>query len=176
MGDKVVARETAKNAGVPVAWLKWAHHRSGRSSSRSRGDRLPSPVKAAGGGGGIGMALVKRANKLERAIESCRDRGQSSFGNEAVYLEKYIESPRHIEVQVLFDQHEHGIHLFERSARCSGVTKRWSKRHRLPSSLRKSHCAMNSAKQRYVPHAPSVIAMGTVEFVMSQTGEFTSSR
>ena len=64
----------------------------------------PVLVKAAGGGGGIGMALVKKPGKLQRAIASCRDRGQNSFGNPSVYLEKFIENPRHIEVQVAADK------------------------------------------------------------------------
>ena len=160
MGDKVVARETAKNAGVPVM-----PGSNGPITDLDEAHRVaeeigyPVLVKAAGGGGGIGMALVKRANKLERAIESCRDRGKSSFGNEAVYLEKYIESPRHIEVQVLFDQHEHGIHLFERECTLQRRHQKVVEGHRLPSSLRISNCAKNYARQLFVPRARSVTAM-----------------
>ena len=172
MGDKVVARETAKNAGVPVV-----PGSNGPITDLDEAHRVaeeigyPVLVKAAGGGGGIGMALVKRANKLERAIESCRDRGKSSFGNEAVYLEKYIESPRHIEVQVLFDQHEHGIHLFDgvyaAAASSEGGrrgTVSFVSEYRTAPEL--CEAALRAARAIGYRNA------GTVEFVMSQNGEF----
>ncbi|MGC6418118.1 MAG: acetyl-CoA carboxylase biotin carboxylase subunit [Bradymonadia bacterium] len=174
MGDKVVARETAKNAGVPVV-----PGSNGPITDLDEAHRVaeeigyPVLVKAAGGGGGIGMALVKRANKLERAIESCRDRGKSSFGNEAVYLEKYIESPRHIEVQVLFDQHEHGIHLFERE--CTLQRRHQKVVEEAPSPFVSQKVALRDELCEAALRAARAIGYrnaGTVEFVMSQTGEF----
>ena len=115
MGDKVRARTVAEAANVPVVpGSDGAITCDEEAAAIAERIGYPVLVKAAGGGGGIGMALVKKPAKLQRALDSCRDRGQSSFGNPEIYLEKFIENPRHIEVQVLFDHHGHGVHLFER--------------------------------------------------------------
>ncbi len=115
MGDKAKARETAAAAGVPVVPGSDGPIDDDLAAA-ALAERIGFPllVKAAGGGGGIGMQVVKKADRLAKALQSCRDRGRSSFGNDAVYLEKFVEQPRHIEVQVLFDAHGHGVHLFER--------------------------------------------------------------
>jgi acetyl-CoA carboxylase biotin carboxylase subunit len=133
----------------------------------------PVLVKAAGGGGGIGMALVKKPAKLARAIESCQDRGRSSFGNDAVYIEKFIESPRHIEVQVLFDHHGHGVHLFERE--CTLQRRHQKVVEEAPSPFVSSQPGLRDALCSAAMKAANAISYrnaGTVEFVMSPTGEF----
>src|SRR5439155_19769431 len=66
------------------------------------------------GGGGIGMQVVHKDKQLARAVASCSDRGRSAFGDERVYLERYVETPKHIEVQVLCDDHGHAIALGDR--------------------------------------------------------------
>jgi len=174
MGDKVIARTTAANAGVPVVPGSDGPV-TDLDEAAIIADKIGYPVlvKAAGGGGGIGMALVKKPAKLTRAIESCQDRGRSSFGNDAVYIEKYIESPRHIEVQVLFDHHGHGIHLFERE--CTLQRRHQKVIEEAPSlfvserpGLREQLCkaALSAAEAIGYRNA------GTVEFVMSPSGEF----
>ena len=71
-------------------------------------------MKAAGGGGGIGMAPARDEAELEKAFRACTDRARSAFGREGVYLERYFEGPRHVEVQILGDHHGTTLHLFER--------------------------------------------------------------
>ena len=115
MGDKASAREAAEQAGVPVVPGSNGVLDSVEAAQRVAEELgYPVLIKASGGGGGIGMALVKKPEKLARAFQSCQDRGASSFGNADVYMEKYIESPRHIEVQILGDQMGHIVHLCER--------------------------------------------------------------
>src|SRR5439155_6317033 len=75
---------------------------------------FPVLVKAAGGGGGIGMQIVEDEAKLARAVTACSDRGKSAFGDARVYLERYLTSPKHIEVQVLCDGHDHAVAIGDR--------------------------------------------------------------
>jgi acetyl-CoA carboxylase, biotin carboxylase subunit len=174
MGDKVVARTTAAEAGVPVVPGSDGPITDMETAARVAEEiGYPVLVKAAGGGGGIGMALVKKPAKLERAIQSCQDRGRSSFDNDAVYIEKFIVNPRHIEVQVLFDHHGHGVHLFERE--CSLQRRHQKVIEEAPSpfvsgqdGLREKLCdaAMKAAQAIDYRNA------GTVEFVMSPEGDF----
>ncbi len=75
---------------------------------------LPVMIKASAGGGGKGMRLVKEESQVLNSIRAARSEALSAFGNDAVYIEKYIESPHHIEFQILADNHGNMIHLFER--------------------------------------------------------------
>jgi acetyl-CoA carboxylase biotin carboxylase subunit len=115
MGEKTSARRLAHEAGVPVVpgTLRPA---SDFVTLRDEAFRLGFPVmlKAAAGGGGKGMRLVTRADELESALHRAKGEAQSAFGDERVYLEKALERPRHIEVQVLCDEHGNAVHLFER--------------------------------------------------------------
>jgi acetyl-CoA carboxylase biotin carboxylase subunit len=115
MGEKTSARRVAVEAGVPVvpgtleplADLDAVRHEAFRVG-------FPLMLKAAAGGGGKGLRLVERADDLENALARARGEAKSAFGDERVYLEKAIERPRHIEIQVLADHHGHAVHLFER--------------------------------------------------------------
>ncbi len=114
MGDKVNARANAQAAGVPVAEgspvLRDAEH------ARAEAKRIGYPVmmKASAGGGGIGMRIVRKPEEMEGHFASATAQAASAFGVPDLFLEKFIEHPRHIEVQVLGDEHGHVIHLGER--------------------------------------------------------------
>ncbi len=114
MGDKTRARAEAQAAGVPIApgspTLRDAEH------AVSEAERIGYPVllKAAAGGGGIGMRIVRSAAEIRGQFASATAQAQAAFGVPDVFLEKYLERPRHIEVQVLGDHHGHVIHLYER--------------------------------------------------------------
>jgi acetyl/propionyl-CoA carboxylase alpha subunit len=75
---------------------------------------FPVMVKATAGGGGKGMRFVKQASEMEQALKRARGEARASFGNDALYVEKFVEQPRHIEIQVLADRHGNTVHLFER--------------------------------------------------------------
>ncbi|MEZ4434471.1 MAG: acetyl-CoA carboxylase biotin carboxylase subunit [bacterium] len=174
MGDKARARATAAAAGVPVVpGSDGPVDDDAVAAAIAERIGYPVLVKAAGGGGGIGMQLVQKPGKLDRALASCRDRGASSFGNAAVYLEKYIESPRHIEVQILFDRHGHGVHLFERE--CTLQRRHQKVIEEAPSpfisknpALRDGLCEAALAAGRAIGY----VNAGTVEFVVGQDGGY----
>ncbi len=115
MKDKSRARALVAAAGVPVV-PGTAGVVSDVATALREAEAIGYPVlcKAAGGGGGIGMAPAKDAAELEKAFRQCTDRAKAAFGREGLYLEKYFPAPRHIEVQVLGDHHGHLIHCLER--------------------------------------------------------------
>lgn len=122
MGHKVAARETASSFGLPVT----SGITGDPASLLSQASALSFPllVKAAAGGGGKGMRIVRAAAELKNALETTAREALNYFGDETVYLETFIENPRHIEIQVLADHHGHVVHLFERE--CS-IQRRYQK-------------------------------------------------
>jgi acetyl-CoA carboxylase biotin carboxylase subunit len=115
MGDKTEARRLMATAGVPtVPGSPGPVADAAAAESAASGIGFPLILKAAGGGGGIGMARVERPADLVGAFATATRRAQSAFGNPAVYLERYLDRPRHVEVQVFADGHGHVVHLHER--------------------------------------------------------------
>lgn len=116
MGDKVSAIEAMKKAGVPCVPGSDGEIGPDISKNLKIADRIGYPVliKASGGGGGRGMRVVHRACDLEKMIQMTKAEALACFGNDAVYMEKYLQNPRHIEIQVLGDGEGHAIHLGER--------------------------------------------------------------
>ena len=116
MGDKISAKAAMASLGVPLG----TQARPGRSAdldeARAVGERVGYPilVKAAAGGGGRGMKVAHSADELEEAWTVARTEAQAAFGNDAVYIEKYLDRPRHIELQVLADAHGNVVHFGER--------------------------------------------------------------
>jgi acetyl-CoA carboxylase biotin carboxylase subunit len=115
MGDKIEAKRTAKRLGIPVV----PGTESGVSSdaealSQASSIGFPLLVKAAAGGGGRGMKVALNAEELPNALATARAEAKAAFGDDAIYLEKYLQRPRHIEIQVLGDGRGHAIHVGER--------------------------------------------------------------
>ena len=115
MGDKIQAKETMKKRGVPVVPGTDGPVKSD-SEARAAADAIGYPVliKAVSGGGGRGMMIARSEQELHEGLRTARREAQAGFGDDRVYLEKYLERPRHIEVQVLADHHGHAVHLGER--------------------------------------------------------------
>jgi acetyl-CoA/propionyl-CoA carboxylase biotin carboxyl carrier protein len=115
MGSKVAARETMRAAGVPIVPGSTEAVTSAAAVVKL-GDQLgwPLAIKASAGGGGKGLKVVRGAGEAERAFDAARREGESYFSDPAVYVERYLEDPRHVEVQVLADAHGNVIHLGER--------------------------------------------------------------
>ncbi|HVX92428.1 MAG TPA: acetyl-CoA carboxylase biotin carboxylase subunit [Xanthobacteraceae bacterium] len=115
MGDKIEAKRTAKRLGIPVVPGSDGGVTSDREAAAiARDIGFPVLVKAAAGGGGRGMKVAHSAEDLETALATARSEAKAAFGDDAVYLEKYLAEPRHIEIQVLGDGRGHAIHLGER--------------------------------------------------------------
>src|SRR5690625_91042 len=114
-GDKVKAKTQAINAGLPII-----PGTDGPVSSISEVRQFaeksgyPIIIKASLGGGGRGMRIVNHERDLAEAYERARSESKSAFGNDEIYVEKFIENPKHIEVQIIGDEHDNIVHLFER--------------------------------------------------------------
>jgi acetyl-CoA carboxylase biotin carboxylase subunit len=166
MGEKTEARRIVARAGVPVLPGSDGPVESA-GAAREVADAIGYPVmlKAAAGGGGIGMALVSGPERLEQAFTAAARRSQAAFGDAAVYVERAVEAPRHVEVQVLGDAHGALIHLFERD--CS-IQRRHQK------LVEESPAPKLDANLRARLHAAGVRAAvaagyrnaGTVEFLV----------
>jgi acetyl-CoA carboxylase biotin carboxylase subunit len=115
MGDKIEAKRTAKRLGIPVVPGSEGGVTSDAEAARIAKDiGFPILVKAAAGGGGRGMKVAKTPEELSSALSMARTEAKAAFGEDAVYLEKYLDRPRHIEIQVLGDGKGNAIHLGER--------------------------------------------------------------
>ncbi len=115
MGDKITAKETMVAAGVPVVpgsdgLVKDVKH----GLKVAKGIGFPVMVKATAGGGGKGMRIVWKEEEFEKNWSNARQEAKAAFGNDGIYIEKFIEEPRHIEIQIAGDQHGNVVHLSER--------------------------------------------------------------
>lgn len=172
MGSKAEAKRLMKKVGVPVVpGYEGEDQNIDILKSKALEIGFPVLIKASLGGGGKGMRIVHQESELEQAISSAKSEGLKSFGSDHLIIEKYIESPRHIEVQVFGDQCGNLIHLGERE--CS-IQRRHQKiieespSVALDDELRNKICeaGIRSAK------ALDYYNAGTVEFILDQSGEF----
>jgi len=171
MGDKVQAKDTAKSLGIPV--VPGSEGAVGNDAEAIRiADDIGYPVlvKAAAGGGGKGMKVANARGEMVQALSLARAEAKANFGNDAVYLEKYLSHPRHIEIQVLGDGQGHVVHLGERD--CSLQRRHQKVLEEAPSP------ALNADQRSHIGKV-AVDAMktfgyrsaGTIEFLF-QDGEF----
>ncbi len=172
MGNKVQAREIAKKAGVPIVPgtdRDVSNPTEALSFATQAG--YPLMVKASMGGGGRGLHVVWNDQDLLDKMDVARREALSSFGNGEIFLEKYIERPHHIEVQVLADKHGHIIHLGERD--CS-IQRRHQKLIELaPSLVLDKHLRARMGEAAIaVSHAVGYDNAGTVEFLLDQDRNF----
>jgi len=171
MGNKLAARTTAERLGVPV--IPGSPALTSLASAKAAADKIGYPVmlKAAAGGGGKGMRIVRRAEELERALELTRGESAAAFGDDEVYLEKLIERPHHVEIQILCDQHGTGVYLGERD--CSIQRRHQKLVEETPSPLidATTRAAMGEAALA-LAKAVGYVNAGTVEFVVGQDGRF----
>lgn len=172
LGDKNTAREMAIAAGVPVVPGSDGLIESQEDAiNAARKIGFPVLIKATAGGGGKGMRVALDEASLQNAVAQAQTEAKAAFGNPGVYLERYIDRPRHVEVQIIADQHGNVIHLHERD--CS-VQRRHQKlieespSPRLPESTRKAMC---DAAVRMVKQANYYNA-ATVEFIVDQQDNF----
>jgi acetyl-CoA carboxylase biotin carboxylase subunit len=172
MGDKSEARRLMAAAGVPtVPGSPGPAADAADAEAAAARIGFPLILKAAGGGGGIGMARVDRATDLPAAFASATRRAQSAFGNGALYLERYLERPRHVEVQVFGDAHGAVVHLHERE--CS-IQRRHQKLIEESPAPGLDPATKRGLVEAAVAGARSIgyASAGTMEFLVDAAGGF----
>ncbi len=172
MGDKTAARAIMEQAGVPMAPGTLDAITDTAEAMRAAEEiGYPVLIKAAAGGGGKGMRVVESADEIERAVQAAQGEAQSAFGDSRVFIEKYLVGPRHIEFQVLADQHGNVVHLFERE--CSIQRRHQKVIEEAPSSVLTPEMreVMGEAAVQ-AAQACGYVGAGTVEFLVDHAMNF----
>ena len=167
MGSKIESKQTMKDAGVPVVPGTKGGVK-GSEAAKSVADEIGYPVivKASAGGGGIGMQIVNDEKGLEEAIQAGMRIAESAFGDATVFVEKYLVKPRHIEFQILADEHGNVIHLFDRE--CSIQRRHQKLVEEAPSPIMTDELRERMSESAIaVAKASDYTNAGTVEFLYS---------
>ncbi|MCH8534061.1 MAG: acetyl-CoA carboxylase biotin carboxylase subunit [Flavobacteriaceae bacterium] len=172
MGDKLAAKETVKSYNIPmVPGIDEAITDVEKAKKIALEIGFPILIKASAGGGGKGMRVVEKESVLEEQMKRAISEAESAFGNGAVFIEKYVGSPRHIEIQVLADQHGNIIHLFERE--CSVQRRHQKVIEEAPSVVLTPELREKMGKSAVdVARACDYVGAGTVEFLMDENKNF----
>ena len=172
MGSKSEAKRVMELAGVPlVPGYHGAEQEPSQLLARARGIGFPVLIKASAGGGGKGMRVVLEESEFVESLAAARREARNAFGDDRMLLEKYLERPRHVEIQLFADAHGNAVHLFERD--CS-LQRRYQKvmeeapAPSLPGSVRREMGEAALAAARAIGYRGA----GTVEFLLDQDGSF----
>ncbi len=172
MGDKSAAKALMQQAGVP---LTPGYHGDAQAPDflRAQADSIGYPVliKASAGGGGKGMRRVDDSAAFVDALASCQREAQSAFGNAHVLVEKYVERPRHIEIQVFGDSHGNVVYLFERDCSVQRRHQKVLEEAPAPGMTPERRAAMGTAAVN-AARAVNYVGAGTVEFIAGPDGDF----
>ncbi|HIK53711.1 MAG TPA: acetyl-CoA carboxylase biotin carboxylase subunit [Synechococcales cyanobacterium M55_K2018_004] len=172
MGDKSTARETMKRIGVPTVPGSEGLLRDEKEAlSLASKIGYPVMIKATAGGGGRGMRLVRSPDDLVKSFLAAQGEAEAAFGNPGVYLEKFIERPRHIEFQILADSHGNVVHLGERDCSIQRRHQKLLEEAPSPALSPELREKMGAAAVR-VAQAIDYTGAGTVEFLLDQSGNF----
>jgi acetyl-CoA carboxylase biotin carboxylase subunit len=172
MGDKAKAKETAAKAGVPVIPGSKGTIQSEQEAFKTASKMgYPLRLKATAGGGGRGIRVVHNEEDLAGALKVAGAEAESAFGNGKLYIEKEIEEPRHVEIQLIGDEHGHCVHLGERE--CS-IQRRHQKLVEESPSVAVTPAIRNRMGEAAIKLAKAVgyVNAGTVEFLLDKNGEF----
>jgi acetyl-CoA carboxylase, biotin carboxylase subunit len=172
LGDKTIARRTMAGSGVPVIPGMMEPQNDGAKLARKAdGIGYPVIIKAASGGGGKGMRVVRSSADFPEACISAAAEAKNAFGNGDIYLEKYLEEPRHVEFQILADARGNVIHLLERE--CSIQRRHQKIIEETPSPALTPELRDKMGKAAVAAaRAAGYVNAGTVEFLLDKTGKF----
>lgn len=172
MGDKSTAKETMQNAGVPTVPGSDGLVPDEATAKKIADDMgYPVMVKATAGGGGRGMRLVREPENLGKLYLAAQGEAEAAFGNPGVYIEKFIENPRHIEFQIFADSYGNVVHLGERDCSIQRRHQKLLEESPSPALSPELREKMGSAAVR-AAQSIGYVGAGTVEFLLSSTGEF----
>jgi acetyl-CoA carboxylase biotin carboxylase subunit len=172
LGDKNQARSIARDAQVPVVpGSDGLLENEQEAVSVAHEIGFPVLIKATAGGGGKGMRVAANDLVLKAALQQAQSEAQAAFGNAGVYLEKYIERPRHVEVQIIADHHGNVVHLWERECSTQRRHQKLIEESPAPNLPQETREAMCAAAVRLIGKADYTNA-GTVEFIVNQENHF----
>ncbi len=172
MGDKNTARETVVTADVPVVpGSKGLISDVKEAEQTAKEIGYPVIIKPTAGGGGKGMRVVTEARELAKALATAQNEAQQAFGNSGVYIEKFIENPRHVEIQVLADQHGNTMHLGERDCTIQRRHQKLIEETPSPAVDEELRARMGNAAVAAAA-AINYEGAGTVEFLLDKHGDF----
>jgi 3-methylcrotonyl-CoA carboxylase alpha subunit len=172
MGSKAGAKELMQSAGVPVVPGYTGEDQSNDTLVREAARiGFPLMIKAAHGGGGKGMRVVRTLDEFLPSLESCQREARGAFGRDRVLLERYVERPRHIEIQVFGDAHGNVIHLGERECSAQRRYQKVLEESPSPFVTPELRAAMGAAAVQ-AARAIDYVSAGTVEFIVAQDGSF----
>lgn len=172
MGDKITAKQTMINAGVPVVpgvegLLEGVEH--AKRAAKEVG--YPVILKATAGGGGKGMRVVWEEDEIEKAFETARTEAAAAFKNDGIYMEKFVEEPRHIEIQVVGDQYGQACHLSERDCSIQRRHQKLVEESPSPFMTPELRDKMGDAAIKAC-HAINYEGVGTIEFLVDKHRNF----
>jgi len=172
MGDKAIARETVAKAGVPIIPGSDGPIENEKEAIRvAQKIGFPVIIKAVAGGGGRGMRIAHNSVSFAKEFQSARLEATKAFGNGSLYVEKYLENPRHIEFQVLADKHGNAIHLGERD--CSVQRRHQKVIEEAPSPFLDKNLRARMGKAALkATSAANYVNAGTIEFLVDSKGNF----
>jgi|TARA_R100000479_G_scaffold69849_1_gene33511 propionyl-CoA carboxylase alpha chain len=172
MGDKLAAKDAVKDYDIPmVPGIDEAITDVEKATKIAKDIGFPILIKAAAGGGGKGMRVVEEEKELAEQMKRAISEAESAFGNGAVFIEKYVASPRHIEIQVLADTHGNVLHLFERE--CSVQRRHQKVVEEAPSAVLTPQLRQKMGEAAIkVAKACDYVGAGTVEFLLDENHNF----
>jgi pyruvate carboxylase len=167
LGDKVLGKQVAEKNNVPT--IKSNTVRLTKENLKAEAERITYPLmlKASAGGGGRGMRIVHSEETIEKEFREAQSEAKNAFGNDEIFIEKYIANPKHIEVQIIADEHGNVMHAFERD--CS-----IQRRHQKVVEIAPSFSIQDSTRQKLFQYATSICTsvnysnVGTVEFLVDK--------
>ena len=172
MGDKSVARETMMAAGVPTVpgsdGLVESYEEALRFAEQVG---FPVLIKASAGGGGKGMRVARDSDELRANLIAAKNEAAAAFGNDDVYIEKYLLRPRHVEMQILADAHGNAVHLYERDCSIQRRHQKLVEEAPSPAMTEELRAAMGEAAMKAV-RAVNYENAGTIEFLLDTDGRF----
>ena len=172
LGDKNEARKLAHEAGVPTVPGSDGLLTDEKEAIRvAREIGFPVLIKATAGGGGRGMRVAQNEAALKSAIQQAQTEAEAAFGNSGVYLEKYVEHPRHVEVQIIADHHGNAVHLWERDCSMQRRHQKLIEESPAPNLSAETRRNICESAVRLVKTAGYTNA-GTVEFIVDKQGNF----
>jgi acetyl-CoA carboxylase, biotin carboxylase subunit len=171
MGDKAAARRTMDAVGVPIVPGTDLLATAEEAAAAAGEIGYPVLIKAAAGGGGKGMRVAKDASELARQYSMARNEAAAAFGDDSVYLEKYLAHPRHIEFQILGDHHGRVVHLGERDCSVQRRHQKLVEEAPSPALTPELRARMGEAAVRGAK-AIEYVGAGTIEFLLDEDGSF----